>query len=308
MWWLAATASAGVWVREPGAGWAQVAVVHQQAERIYLPPGGADAVPLTDEALLGTTAELFEGARFAATDLVAYGELGLGHGLEVYGSLPVRYAQTRFVLARGDYPPILSPNAGLGDAGLGLRLGRTWGGLAASARLGATLPLYDNRPAALNVEAGNADIEDDHVPLGQGSVDVEVGGGVGYGFGRGWVLAEVAARFRTAGFSTAIPARLQVGANPSASVSLWVGAALVPSLGDGAAPDDYRDVWGKGPLVVDHQSSLTVEVGGIGQVGGGWGVSASLSRAVWGARFPALTAGTVGVTRAFSLGATRGRR
>jgi hypothetical protein len=293
----APAASAGVWVREPGAGYVQVALCHQESGQVYLPAEGL--VPQTDEALLGTIAPLFDDGRFAATDLGGYAEVGVGHGFEVYGSLPVRWVQNRWSFAEGSYPDIVQGNGGLGDLVVGGRFGRTWGGFAASAYAGARVPLYSNAPQRLNLEAGNSDFEDDQVPLGQGSFDLDVGGGVGYGLAHGWGLAEFGVRARTRQLSTAVPVRLQLGVKPIDDLAVWVGADLLASLGDGAAPDFYRDEWGKGPIVIDNASSLQLGAGGILEIHDGFGVIATLSHTVWGVRFPALTSATVGATWRF---------
>lgn len=298
MWsWLTAAASAGVWVHAPGAGYAQLVLGHQGAGRVWLP--GGTVVEQTDEALLGAIAPLFDDARFSSTEVSAYGELGVLRGFEVFGSVPIRFVQNRWSLAAGTYPDIVHENAGLGDVVVGARVGRTWTGLAASGYANIRAPLYNNRPPTLNVAPGNADFEDDRVPLGPGTLDVDVGGGLGYGLRVGWGLAEVGVRLRSSQMSTMVPARVQVGVKPIPRVAAWVGADLTASLGDGAAPDFYRDEWGKGPVVIDNTSSLVVGAGTIIEIHQGMGVIATLSRVVWAVRFPALTSGTIGVSWTF---------
>lgn len=295
VWWIGWSAAAfgGVWVRAPGAGYAQLTVGHQASGRVWLP--GGEVVEQTDEALLGQIAPLFDDGRFSSTEVAAYGELGLAPGLEVYGSVPARFVQNRWSLAASTYPDIVHENAGLGDLTVGARYGRSWGGLAVSGYAGVRAPLYNNRPKALNMEPGNADFEDDRVPLGPGTLDVDVGGGVGYGLRRGWALAEVGLRLRSSQMSSAVPARVQLGAKPIPRVAAWVGADLTAALGDGAAPSFYRDTWGKGPVVINDASSLALGAGAIVEIHDGFGVIGTVSRTVWAVRFPALTGGTLGV-------------
>jgi hypothetical protein len=296
VWWVT-VASAGVWVRDEGAGYVQASVGHARAEQMYLADGSL--VPQTDPALLGHLAPLFDETGFALSDVALYGEYGLGRGIEVSGSVPVRAASRRYSFASGSWPDVVNRNVGLGDLALGARLGLVRSGWAVSGGLVARAPLYDNAPATLNVEAGNSDLEDDRVPLGQGTYELEAIGGFGRGFGRGWALVEVGARIRNRQYSAITPGRIQVGLTPVPGVSAWVGADWAVSLGNGEAPDLFRDRWGKGPLVVDHQRYVAGSVGASVRVAEGLSVLATASRTLAAARFPLLTSASLGASWTF---------
>ncbi|MEZ4235488.1 MAG: hypothetical protein R3F59_04860 [Myxococcota bacterium] len=296
MWLWAAVvgeASAGVWVRDAGDAYVQAGLSHAWADRMYL--AGGRAVPQANPALLGQLAPLFDRAAFSTTDLSAYGELGLGHGLELSAAVPLRYAERRWSFA-SDWPDLRNHGVGLGDLAVGLRLGKVAGGWAGSGGLVARAPLYDNSPEALRVEAGNSDLADDRVPLGQGTYELEATAGGGRGFGKGWALVEAGLRARNRHFSLVVPGRVQVGVKPVAPVAAWVGADWAVSLGNGEAPDVFRDRWGKGPLVVDDQRSLAVSLGGSVEVAEGISVLATGARTVAGSRYPVLTTLGLGVS------------
>jgi hypothetical protein len=146
------------------------------------------------------------------------------------------------------------------------------------------------------VEAGNSDFEDDRVPLGMGTLDAELGGGLGYGGRWGWALAEVGIRARSQQFSAVVPARVQGGLKPVDRLAVWAGAGLQASLGNGRAPDFFRDRWGKGPIAIDDQSALVIDAGVGVDLGDGFGVTAGASRVVWALRFPALPSASLGLT------------
>lgn len=287
-------AFAGVWVQPPGASYTQVTAGAQWASSVWLPSG--EVVPQTDPALLGDLSELLDHGSYEAFDLGVYGELGVAPHLELVGSTALRTAANRWTLAQGEYPDIVQRNTGLGDLTVGGRYGGTRGALAGSVYLTGRLPLYDNRPRALGTGAGNADFEDDQVPLGPGTLDLDLGVGGGWGLARGWALAEVGLRVRSQQFSAVIPARVQLGATPAEPVHLWTGAAVLGSLGNGRAPDEYRDRWGKGPVAIDHQSALTLDAGVQLDLWRGLGVVVSTSRVAWGVRFPVSTSASAGVS------------
>jgi hypothetical protein len=159
-------------------------------------------------------------------------------------------------------------------------------------------PLYDNAPAALRMEAGDSDLTDDRVPLGQGTYEAEVTGGVGRGFGHGWTLIEAGLRARNRHYSLVVPGRVQLGIS-GAGVSTWLGADWAISLGNGDAPDFFRDRWGKGPLVIDNQRYVAGSIGVSVAVASGVTVLATGSRTLAGARFPLLTAASLGASWTF---------
>lgn len=290
---LAGVAHAGVWVHRAGESYAQLVVGHAWSDRVLLDDGSA--VPQTDPALVGDLSPLFDHAAYTATELSAYGEIGLGRGFELVGSLPLRSARNTWSLAKGAYPDIVQPNFGLGDLAFGARYGGQRGAWAGSAYLSGTAPLYSNRPEDLHSEAGNSDFEDDRTPLGQGTLNLDAGYGVGVGSAHGWGLAEAGLRIRSQGYSEVVPLRLQGGVHLG-PVATWLGADAQLSLGNGSAPAFFRDRWGKGPISVNDQNVLTAELGAQADLWRGLGVTVGASRVVAGQRFPLLTAARAGLT------------
>jgi hypothetical protein len=293
------SAQAGVWVHRPGTGYAQVGFVHQQSSRVFL--ADTTLVPQTDEALIGHLSPLFGEARYSADDVSLYLELGVLPGLEIMGSLPHRSARNRWTFAEGDYGDIVHRNRGFSDPMLGLRAGGILRGVALSGFVAGRAPLYDNSPEALNMEVGNADFEDDLVPLGRGTMELDVGGGAGVGNELGWTLLDVGLRLRDRHYSSSLPLRLQVGAKPLSRLSAWLSLDAEVSLADGSAPDDFLGQYGKGPLVVDAQSLLQGSLGASVDLVAGVGVRASVHRTLTGARFPQLTTISAGIYSNFRM-------
>lgn len=289
-----AKASAAVWIHPPGAGYAELRVAHATSTAVFLEDG--QTVPQAD--LLGDTGRLFTGARSGATDVSAYLELGVLRGIELTGSLPFRAASARWPLAEGSWPDIVQRNEGFGDATAGVRAGGLVDRVALSVTALGRAPLYDNSPDVLNVAAGNADFEDDRPALGPGTMELDVLGGAGVGFERGWVLGEAGVRLRDRRYSAVLPARAQVGlrADP---VEVWLGADLVAPITDGAAPDFFRDRWGSGPIVVDRQTAFTASLGGALHLGGSVSLTAGVGRTLAGRRYPRLTSASVGLASSF---------
>lgn len=290
----AAPAHAGVWIRDPGAAWFQGSFGASTSARTFDAHGAL--LPSTDPAYLGSVAPLFESGRYTGFEAGLYAELGVVRGFEVVASLPVRQASMRWRWATGYSEPIVQTNRGFGDTTLGARGGGQVGGVALSLYAGARLPLYDNAPEKLGMEAGNSDFYDNVVPLGQGTIEGEVLAGAGTGLGvlEGWALIEAGGRVRDRGFSAAIPGRLQVGLQPG-GVALWLSADGVASLGNGAAPDYFVDRWGKGPLIPDNQSWLAAGAGVLVPLGEDWSVLATGGHVVAARRYPSLAQATIGV-------------
>lgn len=289
------TAHAGVWVQGPGEAWLQGSVSASTSSSLHDADGARTSV--SDPSLFGNAGVLFDGGRYLGVDVAAYGEVGLGHGVEVVASLPGRFATQRWSWAVGAQPPIVQRNVGLGDLSAGARVGTTTPkGLALSLYGGGRAPLYDNHPRALRTAPANADFYDDRVPLGQGTLEAEALGGIGTGTGplHGWALFEGGVRIRNRGYSTALPARAQLGVK-TGPFDAWLGADATVSLGDGDAPDDFLDAWGKGPLVVDNPSWLTLELGALVPLSDRWSVVASASQVVAGRRWAVLTRGSLGL-------------
>ncbi len=256
--WLGiANASAGVWVRDLGDGYGQVGWSTNWADHWYSPSG--EALPMAGPVVLGDLAPLFDEVRFVGHELAAYGEVGVGRGFEVFGSLPVRGVATHWTWAGDVQPPFALTGVGLGDAVAGTRFGQVGARGAWSTVASLRVPLYDNSPVALGMEAGNSDLLDDRVPLGQGTIEIDVGVAGGLSLGRaGWMLSEVGLRLRDRGYAPQLPARAQVGLTPAP----WAGVTLdvdgLATVGTGDQPTELRDIYGKGPLFVDGAARLGV--------------------------------------------------
>ena len=291
----AEVATAGPWVHEAGSAYGQLTAAWSGASQIFDPEGTPR--PQTDPAYLGYLSPVFSEGRADVAGISAYGELGLGRGLEVAAALPLQAAWTRWAFARGSSEDIVQRNLGLGDLRTWIRAGRTGGARAASLGLGASLPLYDNRLEKLNIEPGNSDFYDDRVPLGAGVIALEVVGAVGVSlpWAGGWIQEETAFRGRFQGYSESVPLRLQVGFAPR-PITGWLAADAEFSLRNGPAPDSFRDAWGKGPLAIDGQDHLSGEFGGAVAVSESWSAMATLSHTFWGRSFPVASRLAAGVT------------
>ena len=145
------------------------------------------------------------------------------------------------------------------------------------------------------MEAGNADLWDDRVPLGQGTMELDLGLSGGLGTSRFWALAEAGLRVRDRQYSSALPSRLQLGMRPVERLALWTGIDGTLPLTNGKAPDTFTVAYGKGPLVVDRQSFLTPSLGLAVDLVGLSGVTFTAGRTLAGSRFPRLTTLTFGL-------------
>lgn len=287
-------AAAGVWVRDAGEAWLQGSLSGSTSTSMFA--GNGTLRDTASAPFVGDVAPLFERSRYLGLDLSTYGEVGLGRGVEVVASAPIRYTTQAWHWSVGASDPIVHRNLGFGDLALGGRIGTVLGGVALSLYAGGRVPLYDNAPDALGTAPGNSDFYDNRIPLGQGTIDGEALAGLGTGLGLwdGWVLFEGGVRGRNRRYSTQLPGRLQLGVQPG-PISPWIGASGTVSLGNGAAPDFFLDAYGKGPTVPDNASWLTAEAGLLAPVRERWNVVASVSRVVTARRYPALTQGTVGL-------------
>jgi hypothetical protein len=235
------------------------------------------------------------------SDLVTYGEVGLGHGFELVGTVPLRIATNRWEFAQGQSPDIRHEHVGLGDAGLGARFGTVVRSSAVSVLAAVRLPLYDNAPEVLRTQAGNSDFYDDRVPLGNGTIDFDLSAGAGTSWAWGWALVEAGGRIRNRQYSAALPGRLQVGVRPDPKVGVWLGAEGVQSLGNGEAPDFYVDPWDKGPTIVDNQSFVSATGGASFDATQRVGLYASASRVLAARSYPLLTSVAAGVIVRFAV-------
>jgi hypothetical protein len=166
---------------------------------------------------------------------------------------------------------------------------------------GVRLPLYDNATGVLRMEPGNADFYDDRIPLGNGTIDVDLSVGGGTSWSWGWALLEAGGRVRNRLYSAALPGRLQVGVRPVQPIAVWASADSQLSLGNGDAPDFYIDEWGKGPLVVDNQSFLGASVGFSVDATETVALFATGSRVITARRYPLLTSFTGGLVVHFDV-------
>lgn len=317
------TARGGVWVNAPGTGYAQIGYTHQQASRYF----GEDGRIVPQTALLGDNAPLFDLGRYSSNDLDVYLEYGVVKGLEVMASLPYRSSGNRWSFSEGPFEDIHHTNHGLTDLSAGLRAGVTRGGLAVSGLVAGRAPLYDNSPDVLNMEVGSTDFWDDRVPLGPGTMELDIGAGSGIGTKRVWALFDAAVRIRDRQYSSVLPARLQLGVKPFERSHLrmgrssedlsdeqiarasdilerfasWVALSSQLALGNGDAPDFLRAPYGNGPLVVDRQNALHLSFGVALDAVAGFGVTAGASRTLAGERFPQLTTVSVGLYSKFRM-------
>ena len=246
----------------PGSAWLELGWRHSRASSVYTERGRR--VDFVHPSVMGDAlGELFDEGLFVSDELAAYAEVGIAPGLEVYGRLPLRQVRTEWTIS--ETPEITQLNRGAGDALLGLRAGGTLGRVALSGRAHVLGPLYDNSPSTLSRGAGNSDFYDDLPPLGQGTIDVEVGAAAGVGFGVGWAQVDQALRVRNREYSTLVPGSLQVGAKPIPHLGLFTEAGWQLSLDDGRQPTFYLSEWSKSPLVIDRQHQLSVGGGAFAQ-------------------------------------------
>lgn len=296
---LVPVATAGVWVREPRSAWVEVGVAASVATAAFTPEG--ERLPLEDPAFVPASYEqVFEGATSTSADLRAYGEVGLVREIEAFGSLPLRWIRTRWTFAAGD-DVLDQHNLGTGDLEVGARWGRALGPVAVSAGPSLVLPLYDNAPVRLGIEAGNQDPYDDRPPRGAGTIELAATAGAGASFGPGWAQVEGGLRLRDRQYSTAVPARAQVGVHLGKVAAAFATTSVLGTLADGEQAAEYQDEYGKGPTVLDRQQEA--------RVGGGllatpfaagdlapFGVLLRADAAVWGRRTTASTQAGLAVT------------
>ncbi|HHO54632.1 MAG TPA: hypothetical protein ENK18_28090 [Deltaproteobacteria bacterium] len=257
----AASAGAGTWVRAPGHGYVQLSLGHTRADHRLTESG--QRLPMTDPAFVPSNFEdVFEDAGFSQVEAALYAELGLVPGLELFGSLPHRWVRSRWELALGS-DRIVQRHAGLGDAVVGGRWGRAVGPTVAALAAGVRLPLYDNAPEILGIEAGNADPYDDRPPLGPGTVDLDLSSAIGVSGANAWGQLEAGVRLHDRQLGAQLPVRLQAGGRPVPWLAGFADLELLWAIADGQAPDSYLDAYGKGPLVLDRQSSVRPGLGAL---------------------------------------------
>lgn len=292
-------AGAGTWVRAPGHGYAQLSVGHTHASHRLT--GSGQRLPMTDPAFVPSNfEEVFSDARFSQVEAAVYAEVGLAPELELFGALPLRWVRSRWDFALGS-DALVQRHAGTGDASVGSRWGRRAGPVVVAAAAAVRLPLYDNAPEVLGIEAGNADLYDDRPPLGPGTVELDLTAALGASSAQGWGQLEAGVRLRDRRFGAQIPARLQVGGRPVGWLAGFAELDLLWAPFDGEAPDDYLDAYGKGPQALDRQAHARPGLGVLLQPTrssepGPLGLLARVDAVVSGRRTAATTTWTGGIT------------
>jgi len=216
------------------------------------------ALSSADDAFVGPVlGPLIDDQAYVGDELIGYAEYGVVDHVEVFGSLPLKYSRVNWNLATDLMSPVQHTSIGPGDLSGGVRAGIKEGGFAGSAALAVRLPLYDVRPQALNQGPGNADFFDDKVPQGEGTVDVELPLGLGYGGGLGWVQFEGAPRVRSGGYSIVTSGRFQAGIKPISQVAVFGAVDGRTFLPTGTREFVFRDEFDKGPTIIDRVKSLS---------------------------------------------------
>ena len=247
-----ALALAGAWVHEPGSAWVETSYRYTVADKMYDRQG--TRLPRVDAAFTGPTlSRVFDHARYVGHEASLYAEIGFLPHLEVVGRLPWRTIQSEWSWRKGTEAPLIQANQGFGDAMLGLRGGTLLDQVAIAAHGTVSGPLYDNRWYALGRGPGDGDFVNDRPPLGQGTVDTELGLAVGSSVGPVWFQGEVGTRFRDRGYATILPGRLQVGIRPIPEIAGFSEASGQTTVGESSQPSFFIDRWDKSPLVNDRQ-------------------------------------------------------
>jgi hypothetical protein len=172
----------------------------------WVRPAGGVYAKVGAGAFRGTADFVELPGRFAGDAVEAYGEVGVGRGIEL--DLSTSYGFQRVGEVRND---------GLQD----LQLVTKWSpgaGRAAFALLGgARIPLYDRDGAAPE--------------LGPGGADLLAGGSVGRGIGPAWTLVDVILRHRLGAPSAGLDLRGEIGAQGASPVGGAVGLEIQPAFG-----------------------------------------------------------------------------
>lgn len=210
-----APAQAGAWVREAGG-----AYVHAGVARFV---GTADFDP--------------EAGRFTGDAVELYGEVGVGHRLELDGSL-------RGVDHRSAGLPTHS--TGLQDAWLVAKWAPTRSEQALALVAGTRVALYGR--------------EDTGPQRGPGGVDLLTGASWGRGLQRGWVGVDVLHRLRFGGASSGLDFRTELGWRPVEALALAATAQAQPAFG--RAVDQPPDAPAPVPTVVGVGAKALLALGG----------------------------------------------
>ncbi len=277
---------AGPWVKDAGQFYTRVGYDYSRASTAFDTEG--QRAPMNDERFLSHMGGVFEKGVYSSHTGSIYAEVGLPWHMEVFGSLPFSHAANRWSFAQGEAEDIVQSNRGFGDAVGGLRIGGMWKALAGSLGVSVRLPLYDNHPEKLNQEAGNADFYDDKVPLGQGTIDVDLtaAGGAGWSLQSvtGWAILEQGLRLRNRDYATAFVGLAQAGVRPVEPLALMLNVFWQLTANNGEQPDFYLDAYGKGPTIIDRQHYLKVGMQGMFDVGERLALEARIHATLLGAR------------------------
>ena len=276
----------GPWVKDQGGLYSRVGYDYYRATSAFDAEG--QRAPMADERFLSHLGGVFDAGTFSSHTASLYAEVGLGWHLEAFGSIPVSRAANRWEFAQGESEDIVQSNLGAGDVMGGLRVGGTVEGYAGSLSAAVRAPLYDNHPDVLNQETGNTDFYDDKVPLGQGTIDVDLiaAGGTGWSLKgiNGWASLEQTVRLRNRDYATAFPGMAQVGVKPLDPLAVMLNLMWQVTADNGEQPDFYFDAYGKGPTIIDRQHYLKVALQGMYDVREGLALEAGGGATLLGAR------------------------
>lgn len=147
-----ATGAAGQWVEEPGRGWVDVTLYHQDTREAF----GVD----------GGVREFFGEGHAVSTSLFVTGAVGLFSGVDAWIQVP--YHRLEFTDLAGD-----RRRTGVGDIRLYLRVRPT-------EYLGVSFPLTIR--GGVKVPVGDFTVNSEVIPLGDGQTDWELMAEVGHSF------------------------------------------------------------------------------------------------------------------------------
>jgi hypothetical protein len=280
-------AKAGPWLHQPGSLYARLGYSGFFSTQAFDEKGSLAS--MSDSRYMGHLGQLFQSGLYAGHALTAYLEVGVLPYLELFGSVPVVFAQTDW---QGPGFAIKQSNSGGGELELGARTGLSFlSRFASSLSVSVKLPLYDNAPEKLNTQPGNSDFYDDRVALGEGTIDVNLAlaGGVSWYPLPLWTTLELGARIRNRDFATGFPGSLQFGYKPIERLALMLNANWLLTADNGTQPNFYLDDYGKGPTVIDGQSYLKLSFSLMFDIWRKLALEASVGRVVAGRRTAAGT-------------------
>lgn len=253
-------AAAGAWIRPAGESWSRVGVEWFAAE---------DADQDLDVFTLG-----------------AYTEVGVGHGLQLTGEVPIKFAANRF-----EGSDLVFRHESLGDVRLGLEWGVPVGPVRLAVGVDGTYPGYrsvEDYAEADGVSDALLEAYREQFPeIGDGVATLNPRVMMGASAARGWVwiAPELGYRLRLGDVVDSITAALGLGAHAIPErLAFGVYSALDVSLGSATGTSEPRSSLSvSGYALIDtgaHAAAPTV------QVGGGytpWGQNVAHGTSVFGA-------------------------